>query len=76
MLEVDTQGKRAGRGAYLCRKLPCCETALQPGRLSQALKCQVAAAEVATLKDKVLTLIEETVAESERAPLDGAGTQR
>jgi hypothetical protein len=36
----------------------------------------VAAAEVATLKDKVLTLIEETVAESERAPQDGAGTQR
>ncbi|MFN2245271.1 MAG: RNase P modulator RnpM [Anaerolineae bacterium] len=74
-LEVDTQGKRAGRGAYLCRKSQCCETALQPGRLSQALKCQVPSAEVAALKETVLTLIEETAAESETAPQDGAGAQ-
>jgi hypothetical protein len=43
--------------------------------LSQALKSQVAAAEVAALKETVLTLIEETAAESETAPQDGAGTQ-
>ena len=74
-LEVDTQGKRAGRGAYLCRKSHCCETALQPGRLSQAFKGQVGAAEVAALKDTVLTLIEETAVESETAARDRAGTQ-
>jgi predicted RNA-binding protein YlxR (DUF448 family) len=70
------QGKRAGRGAYLCSKLPCCEMALEPGRLSRALKCQVSAAEVTALKASILALIEETAAESEIAPTDGASVQR
>jgi hypothetical protein len=41
--------------------------AVQPGRLSQALKCQVGAAEVAALKASILALIEETAVESEAA---------
>ncbi len=73
-LEIDTKGKRAGRGAYLCRKQQCCETALQPGRLSQALKCRVDATEVAALKASVSSLIEETAVESLTAPQDGAST--
>ena len=73
-LEIDPKGKRAGRGAYLCRKRQCCETALQPGRLSQALKSKVGAAEVAALKASVLSLIEEAAVESMTAPQDGAST--
>jgi len=73
-LEIDPKGKQAGRGAYLCRKLQCCETALQPGRLSQALKCRVDATEVAALKDSVSSLIEETAVEHLTAPQDGANT--
>jgi predicted RNA-binding protein YlxR (DUF448 family) len=74
-LEVDTQGKRAGRGAYLCSKRECGEIALHPGRLSRALKCQVNAADVAALKASILALIEETAVESEMAPADGASIQ-
>ena len=74
-LVMDPKGKRAGRGAYLCRKTQCCETALQPGRLSQALKCRVGATEVTALKASVSALIEEETFESQTAPQGGANTQ-
>lgn len=74
-LEIDPKGKRAGRGAYLCHQRQCCETALQPGRLSQALKCRVDATEVAALKASILLLIEEEAVESGTAPQGGANTQ-
>lgn len=35
--EVDTGGKRAGRGAYLCRAQGCWEVGLRGGRLEHAL---------------------------------------
>jgi len=74
-LEIDPRGKRQGRGAYLCRKWECCETALQPGRLSQALKHTVNAAEVEALRASVLLLIEESPVESEPALPSGPGAQ-
>jgi predicted RNA-binding protein YlxR (DUF448 family) len=74
-LEIDPKGKRAGRGAYLCRKQQCCETALQPGRLSQALKSKVGATEVAALKASVSSLIEEAAFESQTASPSVANTQ-
>ncbi len=67
-LEIDVKGKRQGRGAYLCRKWQCCEIALQPGRLTQALKRPVSVAEVDALKASVSSLIEERSVESEAAP--------
>jgi predicted RNA-binding protein YlxR (DUF448 family) len=74
-LEMDPKGKRAGRGAYVCREWECCEAALQPGRLSQALKCQVNAKEAAALKAIASSLIEEAAVESQTAPQGGASTQ-
>ena len=74
-LEIDPKGKRAGRGAYLCRQRQCCETALQPGRVSQALKSKVGATEVEALKASILLLIEEAAVESKTAPQGGANTQ-
>ena len=74
-LVMDPKGKRAGRGAYLCRKRQCCETALQPGRLSRALKSKVGATEVAALKASVSSLIEEASFESQTAPQGVAKTQ-
>ena len=35
---VDTGGKKAGRGAYLCRAEACWETGLKGGRLEHSLK--------------------------------------
>ncbi|MGD8473970.1 MAG: YlxR family protein [Anaerolineae bacterium] len=74
-LEIDARGKRQGRGAYLCRKWQCCETALQPGRLSQALKHTVNAAEVEALRTRLSLLIEESSVESEKALPSGPSAQ-
>ncbi len=40
-VEVDPTGKRAGRGAYLCRRFACWEAALKKGRLDAALKTKI-----------------------------------
>jgi predicted RNA-binding protein YlxR (DUF448 family) len=37
-VEVDATGKKAGRGAYLCRQRSCWETALKRDHVSRALK--------------------------------------
>ena len=37
-VEVDTGGKRAGRGAYLCRVGECWEAGLKGGRLEHSLR--------------------------------------
>ncbi len=37
-VEIDETGKRPGRGAYLCARRSCWETALQKRRLEQALR--------------------------------------
>ena len=37
-VEVDTTGKKAGRGAYLCWAQDCWETGLKGGRLEHALR--------------------------------------
>ena len=37
-VEVDTDGRKAGRGAYLCRSRDCWETGLRGGRLEHFLK--------------------------------------
>lgn len=73
-LEIDPKGKRAGRGAYLCRNRQCWEEALQPGRLSQALKCRVSAEDVATLRTRALAQIEEPKVESQTIPIGDVGT--
>lgn len=37
-VEVDSTGKKAGRGAYLCRQRSCWETALKRDLVARALK--------------------------------------
>ncbi len=37
-IEVDINGKQAGRGAYLCRAQGCWEAVLKGGRLEYALR--------------------------------------
>ncbi len=38
VVKIDISGKRAGRGAYLCQKKSCWETALKRRNLNHALK--------------------------------------
>jgi len=40
-VEVDTSGKKAGRGAYLCRARECWEMGLKGGRLGYALRTNI-----------------------------------
>ena len=41
-VEVDTGGKKVGRGAYLCRAQGCWEVGLRDGRLEHALRTTLA----------------------------------
>ena len=40
-VEVDTTGKKSGRGAYLCPTRTCWESALATGKLENALRTRV-----------------------------------
>jgi predicted RNA-binding protein YlxR (DUF448 family) len=40
-VEVDTTGKKSGRGAYLCPDYSCWEGALNTGRLEYALRTKL-----------------------------------
>lgn len=58
-IEIDEQGRKKGRGAYLCKKRPCWETALAKGRkdrLAQALRTEVTAEHRAALMEFGKTL--------------------
>ena len=57
-VQVDTSGKMAGRGAYLCRSRACWEQGLRSQRLSQALKTALTAEEIAALRAFAATLPE------------------
>ena len=74
-IDIDPGGKRPGRGAYLCKKRQCWETALQPRLLSQALKCQVTAEETAALKALALAWIEESAVGSQTSPTHGVSAE-
>ncbi len=41
VVEVDETGKKAGRGAYLCRRRECWQEALRKDRLARALRVRL-----------------------------------
>ena len=43
-VSVDPSGKQNGRGAYICERLECWETAVTKDRLARALRANVSAA--------------------------------
>ncbi len=40
-IEIDTSGKKAGRGAYLCRARECWQVGLKGNRLEYALRSRL-----------------------------------
>ena len=40
-IEVDINGKKSGRGAYLCQDIRCWEEGLKGNRLEHALKSRI-----------------------------------
>jgi len=55
-VEIDPSGKRAGRGAYICRQRRCWEAALKRRSLERALKTTLDDNTKAALADFVRTL--------------------
>ncbi len=64
-VELDTTGKRNGRGAYLCRQQECWDKALATGALSRALKTEIAPHTLVALREfaKSLPMAESPAAE-------------
>lgn len=40
-ISIDFSGKRAGRGAYICKKEECLAKAKKSGRLKSSLECEI-----------------------------------
>ena len=57
-VQVDSTGKLAGRGAYICRSQTCWTQALQGHRLGAALKATLSAESLAELRAYAATLPE------------------
>lgn len=55
-VEVDPTGKKSGRGAYLCRRRPCWETALKRDAVGRALKIALPAEDRVALSAFAATL--------------------
>jgi predicted RNA-binding protein YlxR (DUF448 family) len=53
-ISLDSTGKAAGRGAYLCRDTACLAKAVKEKRLERALKSRIPA-ETAILLDRLIT---------------------
>jgi predicted RNA-binding protein YlxR (DUF448 family) len=56
-LEIDNRGKKAGRGAYLCRTQDCWEAGLTKKRLGYALKTEISPEQHAELLEYSKTLL-------------------
>lgn len=58
-VEVDAEGKKAGRGAYLCHRQSCWEVGLKKNRLEYALRTKLSVENLQTLREYAKTLPEE-----------------
>lgn len=65
---IDPTGKRAGRGAYLCRRRACWELALKRGSLEHALKTALSEEERALLREHMASMPEEAGMETAGQP--------
>lgn len=52
-IELDSTGKKAGRGAYICPNIECLEQAVRGKRLQKALEQEVSPEVIASLREKV-----------------------
>ncbi len=52
-LSIDATGKKAGRGAYVCRNKECIEKAFKAHRLERSLKTNIDAALCEKLKESI-----------------------
>lgn len=53
-IEIDSTGKKSGRGAYLCKNEQCIEASIRENRLSKALDFHVTKEMVQSIKEELL----------------------
>lgn len=53
-IEIDTTGKKSGRGAYVCKDQQCIKTSINESRLSKALNFQVTKEMAQKLQEELL----------------------
>ena len=58
-LEIDTRGKKSGRGAYLCKSLDCWNAGLKKKKIEHALKCHVTSEQLMELQVYVKTIVND-----------------
>jgi uncharacterized protein len=61
---IDATGKKSGRGAYLCARLSCWETAVKKKRLEQEFEVSLSEEDRTGLDNYIATLPRETPAGS------------
>lgn len=52
VISIDTTGKSAGRGAYICKKASCLQKARKSGRLGRALDSAISDEIYETLREQ------------------------
>jgi predicted RNA-binding protein YlxR (DUF448 family) len=72
-LEIDNRGKKAGRGAYLCRTQDCFESGLKRKRLEYALKVEIGPEQRAGLLEYSKTLLAGSSVVEHRSELHSEG---
>ena len=53
-IEIDSTGKKSGRGAYLCKNDKCIEASMRENKLSKALDFHVTKEMVLKIKEELL----------------------
>jgi predicted RNA-binding protein YlxR (DUF448 family) len=73
-VEVDLRGKKAGRGAYLCRRQECWEAGLVKKKLEHALKTELGPTQRAMLREylRTTTAIDEAMESPKEPGREGA----
>lgn len=54
-ISLDLTGKKAGRGAYICRKTECLEKCIKAKRLQKAFSCAVPDEVIEKMKEELST---------------------
>jgi hypothetical protein len=60
-VEIDTSGKKEGRGAYLCPEQACLEKALKGKQMERALRGKIKQVDLAQLLKSGKNLLKESI---------------
>ena len=71
LIEIDARGKKAGRGAYLCKALQCWQSGLLKKRLQRALNIEITSEQHSELLEYGSTFLSAKGEQSPQPNLEG-----